>query len=288
VKTRKIERTRLVPHTVDGETEMVLDREIIAVPAPPPDWDHRVRQAITVGAVILVTVSISWTTASVGSLLAMSTIAVVAYAAGVAFDATWVICMGAEWVLRYDPERAKLPRVAGRWALAVSMGAVFADGYLGHGWIVGAVGALVSALAKSCWTIAMRVNARPLDSRTQQWVAKRRAAVDGQLAMIPIRRELQRGQHLVEAEQRSLGTTEENGSVDPETSGDPEDAPETPDAQVSAIRSGRVTTQEAVRNAWDSGIQDPDAVLRIVRKSTGRDVPQSSVDRYLRALRVGA
>lgn len=288
MKTRRIERTRLVPHTVDGETEMVLDREIIEVPAPPADWDRRVRTAITIGAVILVTVSITWTTASVGALLAMSTVAVVAYAAGVAFDATWVMCMGAEWVLRYDPERANLPRVAGRWALAVSMGAVFAEGYLAHGWIVGAVGATVSSLAKGGWTIAMRVNARPLDDRTQQWVAKRRAAVDGQLAMIPVRRELQRGQAMVDAERRSLGAAEENGSADPETSGDPEEAPESPDPKVSAIRSGRVTTQEAVRNAWDSGIQDPEAVLRIVRKSTGRDVPQSSVDRYLRALRVGA
>lgn len=288
MKTRRIERTRLVPHTVDGETEMVLDREIIEVPAPPADWDQRVRHAITIGAVILVTVSITWTTASVGALLSMSTIHVVAYSAGVAFDATWVICMGAEWVLRYDPERAALPRVAGRWALAVSMGAVFADGYLGHGLVIGAVGALVSALAKGCWAIAMRVNARPLDDRTQQWVNARRARVDGQLAMIPIRRELQRGEAIVEAEQRSLGTTEENGSADPETSGDPEETPEDPDPKVSAIRTGRVTTQEAVRNAWDSGIRDPEAVLRTVRNATGRDVPQSSVDRYLRALRVGA
>lgn len=288
MKTRRIERTRLVPHTVDGETEMVLDREIIEVPAPPPDWDQRVRTAVTAIAAILVTVSVTWTTTSVGALLAMSTVAVVAYAAGIAFDASWVMCMGAEWLLRYDPERAKLPRRAGHWALAVSMGAVFAHGYLTHEWIVGLVGATVSALAKGSWTIAMRVNARPLDSRTQQWVAKRRAAVDGQLAMIPIRRELQRGQALVEAERNSLGVTEEPGSADPETSETPENAAEAPDAKVSAIRSGRVTTQEAVRNAWDSGIRDPEAVLRTVRKSTGRDVPQSSVDRYLRALRVGA
>src|SRR5689334_12293878 len=64
VKTRKIERTRLVPHTVDGETEMVLDREIVEVPAPPADWDQRVRIAITIGACVLVTASLTWTTAS--------------------------------------------------------------------------------------------------------------------------------------------------------------------------------------------------------------------------------
>jgi len=290
VKTRTIERTRLVPHTVDGVTEMVLDREQIEVPAPPRDWDHIVRTAVTIGAIILVTASLAWTTASIGDLLSAVTIAAVAYAAAVAFDASWIMCMGVEWLLRYDPERAQVARRAGRWALAVSMGAVFAHGYLiADTWVIGAVGAVVSALAKGGWSMAMRVHARPLDPRTQQWVTARRAKVDGQLAMIPIRRELQRGQALVDAERRSLGgTPEENGSAIPEAPGTPEPTSEDPDPKVSPIRSGRVTTQEAVRNAWDSGIRDPEAVLRTVRNATGKQVPQSSVDRYLRALRVGA
>jgi hypothetical protein len=287
VKTRKIERTRLVPHTVDGQTEMVLDREVIEVPAPPRDWDQLVRTAVTIGAVILVTASLTWTTASIGDLLSAVTIAVVAYAAAVAFDASWIMCMGVEWLLRYDPERAQVARRAGRWALAVSMGAVFAHGYLiADTWVIGAVGAVVSALAKGGWSMAMRVHARPLDPRTQQWVQKRRAAVDGQLAMIPIRRELQRGQALVDAERRSLDAAEESGSADPEASGVPESVPEDPEPNVSTLHPGRVTTQEAVRNAWDAGIRDPEAVLRTVRNATGKPVPQSSVDRYLRALKV--
>lgn len=288
MKTNRIERTRLVPHTVDGETEMVLDREIIEVPAPPADWDQRVRIGVTIGAALLVTVALVWSTSAIGGLLAMSVVAVVAYAAAAAFDTTWIMCMAVEWLLRSDPERAKTPQRAGRWALAVSMAAVFAHGYVSHQIVVGAVGAAVSALAKGGFTIAMRVHARPLDSRTQQWVNARRARLDGKLAMIPIRRELQRGEAVIDAELRSLGLPEENGSADPEAFGTPEDAPEHPDPKVSALRSGRVTTQEAVRNAWDSGIRDPEAVLRTVRTATGRDVPLSSVDRYLRALRVGA
>ncbi|MEV7154888.1 protein transporter Sec31 [Streptomyces misionensis] len=276
MKTRRIERTRLVPHTVDGETEMVLDREIIEVPAPPPDWDQRVRTAVTIGAAILVTVSITWTTASVGALLAMSTIAVVAYAAGIAFDATWIMCMGAEWLLRYDPKRAALPRRAGYWALAVSMGAVFAHGYLTREWVVGLVGALVSALAKGGWTIAMRVHARPLDPRTQQWVAKRRAAVDGQLAMIPIRRELQRGQHLIAAEQHALA---DSGSADPDQSGpDPQSGSGNP----LPTTAGPMTLKDAVRTAKDSGITDPDAVLRYVRKVADANAKPETVARYMR------
>ncbi|MFF8884069.1 hypothetical protein [Streptomyces flaveolus] len=45
MKTDRIERKRLVPHTVDGQTEPVLDTEYIDVPAPPRDWDQLVRTA---------------------------------------------------------------------------------------------------------------------------------------------------------------------------------------------------------------------------------------------------
>ena len=282
MKTRRIERTRLVPHTVDGETEMVLDREIIEVPAPPADWDQRVRTAVTIGAVVLVIASLTWTTASVGALLAMSTIPVVAYAAGVAFDATWILCMGAEWLLRYDPARARLPRKAGHWALAVSMGAVFAHGYVSGQLVIGAVGAVVSALAKGGWMIAMRVHARPLDARTQQWVSARRARVDGQLAMIPIRRELQRGQATVEAEQRTLT---ESGSADPDQSGQSASGS---GSSASPVDRKSLTTKEAVRIAWDDGIRERDGVIHDAAQRLGRPVSPDSVDRYLRDLRRGA
>ncbi|GAQ52082.1 hypothetical protein [Streptomyces acidiscabies] len=282
MKTRKIPRTRLVPHTVDGETEYVEDTQYIEVPVPPRDWDALVRTAVTIGAVVLVTASLVWTTTSVGGLLAMATIAVVAYAAGIAFDASWILCMGAEWLLRYDPDRAAVPRRAGHVALAISMGAVYAHGQLSGEWVVGAVGAAVSALAKGGWMIAMRVHARPLDPRTQQWVAKRRAAVDGQLAMIPVRRELQRGRALIDAEQRSLA---DGGSADPDR---PDESADDPDADVLTIQPGAVTTKDAVQDAWDSGIRDRDAVVRIVAKATGRAPSPDTVDRYLRALRIGA
>lgn len=288
MKTRRIERTRLVPHTVDGETEMVLDREIIEVPAPPADWDQIVRIGVTVLAVILLVVSVSWSTSSIGSILTRIVPSAAAYGAACAFDTLWIMCTAVQWLLRTDPARAKKAETGGRLALAIAMAAVFADGYINHELVIGAVGAAVSALAKGGTYLAMLVHARPLDSRTQQWLDKRRAHINGQLGLIPVRRELQRGQAMVDAERRSLGVPEENGSADPEPSGDPEDVPEDPDPTVSAINSGHVATKEAVRNAWDSGIRDPEAVLRTVRNATGRNVPQSSVDRYLRALKIGA
>ena len=282
MKTRKIERTRLVPHTVDGETELVLDRELVEVPAPPRDWDQIVRTAVTIGAIILVTASLAWTTASIGDLLAAVTISVVAYAAAVAFDASWILCMAVEWLLRYDPQRAKAARRAGRWALAVSMGAVFAHGYFFGEWIIGAVGAVVSGLAKGGWTMAMRVHARPLDDRTQQWVAKRQAAVDGQLAMIPIRRQLQRGQALVEAEQRALT---DSGSADPDPSAQSGNGS---GSSAPPVDRRLLTTKDAVRIAWEEGIRERDAVLHDAATRIGRPVSPDSVDRYLRDLRRGA
>ncbi|MFE2967566.1 protein transporter Sec31 [Streptomyces sp. NPDC059340] len=286
-RTQTIERSRLVPHTVDGETELVLDKEYIEVPLPPRDWDQIVRAAVTVGACVLVTVSVVWSTSSIGKLLSRIVAEPPAYGAAVAFDTLWIMCTAVEWLLRSDPDRAGIARRGGRVALVIAMAAVFADGYLHDELVIGAVGAVVSALAKGGTSLAMIVHAKPLDARTQQWVAKRRAAVNGQLALIPIRRELQRGQHVIEAERRALSADSGSGipEADPEV---PEERPADPDPKVSEIHPGGPTTRDAVRTAWDSGIQDPEAVLRYVRKATGKDVPQDTVTRYLRALRVGA
>lgn len=283
MKTERIERTRLVPHTVDGVTEMVLDREIIEVPAPPRDWDHIVRTAVTIGAVILVTVSLTWTTASIGGLLAAAVAAPIAYGAAVAFDTSWIMCMAVEWLLRSDPERAAAAKRAGRFALAVSMVAVFAHGHLFADTIVGVVGALVSALAKGGWSIAMRVHARPLDPLTQQWVAKQRAALDGKLAMIPIRRELQRGEALVHAEQRSLAGRTDGGSADPDQSGPVSgQSADSPEALEQPAASGPMTIKDAVRTALDSGIREPDRVLAYVRKVADANAKPDTVSRYIR------
>ncbi|WP_405638489.1 hypothetical protein OHB53_09635 [Streptomyces sp. NBC_00056] len=163
--------------------------------------------------------------------------------------------MGVEWLLRYDPDRAALAKKAGHVALLISMAAVFAHGrYFGQ-WPVGAAGASVALLAKGGWTIAMRAHARPLDSRTAQWVAKRRATVDGQLAMIPVRRELLRGEALVEAE-RQARTAESGGSADPDR---PEESGGGPDPVHPIPVDRSLTTKDAVRKVWDSGIREGDA-----------------------------
>jgi len=286
MKTRRLTRERLVPHTLDGKTRMVPDEEVIEVPLPPRDWDQVALNTVTVIVTLLVTACVVWSTVSIGDLLSKAVVAPAAYGAAAVFDLAWIALMIIEWLARYTPKRGTKARRGGWAALAVAMGAVGTHGWLFGDPAIGIVGAVVSGLAKGTWTILLDYQATPLDKRTAAWLEQELAEAGAELSRVPVRRRVNRARSLVEAERLALEAA--RGSADPETSGDPEDVPEPPDSKVSAIRSGRVTTQEAVRNAWDSGIREPEAVLRTVRNATGRDVPQSSVDRYLRALRVGA
>lgn len=279
MKTRTVTRHRWEPHTVDGETELVRVPYKVEVPLPPRDWDQLVRTAVTVGACLLVTVSVIWSTASIGDLLARVVVVGAAYGAAVAFDTAWIMCMAVEWLCRYDPPRADRARRAGHVALLLAMGAVFAHGYIADQPVVGAVGAVVSVLAKGAWMITMSVHARPLDERTQQWVAKRRAMIDGQRAMIPIRRDLLRGQALIAAERAALAGPDSNPDSAPDESGQSADSPEqSPEQSVT----GPMTVKDAVRTALDSGMTDPDRVLAYVRTRADANAKPETVTRYLR------
>lgn len=286
MKTRTVQRTRLVPHTVDGETELVEDRTEVHVPAPPRDWDRIVLAGVTAVAAIIGVASVVWSTASIGSLLGLVVFSVAAYAAAAVFDLVWLSCMALEWLARYDSARASGPRRAGHFALIIAMGAVFAHGYLAGHAIVGAVGAVISGLAKGLWTLVLRHHALPLDDRTQQWVDKRRAAIGGQLAMVSVRRQLTRAQAQVDAERIALRT---NPDAAPEGSGNPEEDPDEPevepDEEETPAITGPMTIADAVRTATDSGIHDPDAILRYVRKVADANAKPETVARYVRNLR---
>lgn len=286
MKTRKIERTRLVPHTINGRTEMVLDRYTVDVPVPPRDWDRTVLTAVTAAAGLLVAVAVVWSTASIGDLLARVTIAPAAYAAAIAFDLAWILCMAVEWLARYDPPRAELPRNLGHGALVIAMAAVGAHGWLAGQLVIGLIGAVVSGIVKTLWTVVLRHHAKPLDDKTQQWVDKQRAEAGGELAMVSINRELQRARGLVEAEARALEAgAPEAPETDPEPPEDEEEAPEEPPALPA---SGPMTIADAVRMAVSCGVTSPDAVLRYVRQVADANAKESSVERTLREVRKGA
>lgn len=279
MRTRTEQRTRLVPHEVNGETELVLDRYTVEVPLPPRDWDRAILTTVTATAAVLLAATVVWSTANIGDLLSRVAIAPAAYGAAAAFDLAWIVFMAVEWLARYDPARAVLPRRAGHLALLVAMVAVGAHGWLAGQTAIGVISAVVSGIVKSVWTVVLRHHAKPLDDKTQQWVDKRRAAAGGELAMVAVNRELLRARAQVEAERAALRTDPDS---DPEESGESADSP---DPQPLPSTAGPMTMTDAVRTARDSGIHDPEAVLRYVRKVADANAKPETVARYVRALR---
>lgn len=281
MKTRTVQRSRLVPHTIDGRTELVLDRYEEQIPVPPRDWDRTVLAAVTAGAGLLLIICIAWTTASVGDLLAHVVHPIPAYGAALAFDLAWIMCMALEWLARYDTRRAALPRRAGHAALILAMLAVATHGHIEGALLIGIIGATVSAIVKGLWTVVLRHHAKPLDDKTQQWVDAQRAEAGGQLAMVAVRRELLRAQGQVAAEQAAITGPDSNPDTTPDQSGQSAD---TPDPQPEPSAAGPMTVKDAVRTAADCGITDPDAVLRYVRQVADANAKPATVDRYVRLL----
>ncbi|MCX5229693.1 protein transporter Sec31 [Streptomyces sp. NBC_00233] len=282
MRTRTERRERLVPHTIDGKTVLVKDPYDIHVPRPPRDWDQIVRSGVTTVAGGIAAASIIWTTSSIGALFDRATNPAAAYAAAAVFDLAWIACMALEWLARFDPDRASLPRRAGWGALVIAMVAVVVEGDATGQLVAGLVGATVSGLAKLLWTLVLRHYATPLDSRTQQWVDAQRAEAGVRRAMVPIRRELARAEGAVAAEEAALRT-------DPDPRPDSPDEPEDgPDADIVPIARILVTAKDAVRDAWDSGLRDEDQILRTASAAHGRPISEDTVSRYVRALKVGA
>ncbi|MER7813748.1 protein transporter Sec31 [Streptomyces sp. NPDC006798] len=281
LRTRAVTRTRTVPHTIDGRTVLVTEPYTEEVPVPPRDWDRIVLGAVTLAAGLLVTASVIWSTASIGDLLARVVTPPAAYSAAAVFDLLWIMCMALEWLARYDAQRATLPRRAGHAALAIAMAAVAAHGWLADQIVIGIIGAAVSGIAKTGWTIVLAHYATPLDPKTQQWVDIQRGEIGGRLAMVAVRRELARGESLVAAEAAALA------QPGPDTQNTvPDTLPDSPDTSPdTTVRPIRPSAREAVRTALASGITDPDAVLRYVRTTADPQVSSETVSRYIRALR---
>jgi hypothetical protein len=277
VRTRTETRTRQVAHTIDGETELLDETYTVDVPLPPRDWDQIALNAVTASTAALVLASVVWSTASAGDLLARTAAAAVAYSAAIAFDLVWINCMILEWLARYDPARAALPRRAGHAALGIAMLAVGAHGWLEDSLTVGIAAAAISALAKAGWTLVLRAHSRPLDARTQAWLLQRQARAGARLAL--------QGQlrHLARIEARTPIRT--GPDSDPDS---PDESADSPDPRRPSELTAPMTVKDAVRTAVDSGISNPDSVLRYVHQRADANASEATVDRYLRLYRKGA
>ncbi|MEU1372999.1 protein transporter Sec31 [Streptomyces triculaminicus] len=185
-------RTHPVEQTIDGIPETVNEEYEVQVPVLPMDMDHYVYKGVCIAAAVMVTASVTWSMASIGDLLARVVHPAAAYAGASVFDLAWIICMAAEWLARYDTERAALPRRRGRTMLAIAMGAVGLHGWITWSWAVGLIGALVPLVAKGMWTVALQQTSYPLDDLSQQWLNKQRSKIGAQLALATGRRQLAR------------------------------------------------------------------------------------------------
>jgi len=192
MKTRKERRTRMVGHTIAGETRMVEQEYWVDVPVAPRDLDRAALRAACVMAALVVAGSVVWSTVSIGALLSQAAPVWAAYLVAGVFDLAWITCLTVEWLSRYEPSKATLPRRAGWAALAVSMGAIATHGFVSGSLATGIVGALVSAIAKGMWLVLMRHTARNLLPAQQAWLDSKRADINAQLALATAQRNLLR------------------------------------------------------------------------------------------------
>ncbi|MGW5616255.1 hypothetical protein [Streptomyces sp. NPDC003877] len=165
--------TRTITDTVNG---IPVDYDIpdTTPPAPrlPFNLDNLLRKALFAAAILMTIGAIVWGTVAIGGMLSLLAPAWAAYLVAGVFDAGWAACLVAEWLLRYDSKRAELPRRAGIAMLVVSMAAIVVHGSFSGswGWVVGIVGALVSAAAKGVWAIGMHTIRIKLDPKYEAYL----------------------------------------------------------------------------------------------------------------------
>ncbi|WP_119580468.1 hypothetical protein [Streptomyces europaeiscabiei] len=164
--------TQTITDTVNGIPVEYDIPDTTPIRKLPFNIDATLRRALFTLAIAMTIGAIIWGTVAIGSMLALLAPAWAAYLVAGVFDAGWAACLIAEWLLRYDSKRAKTPRNAGVALLVVSMAAIITHGALSGswGWIVGIVGALVSAAAKGIWAIGMHTIRIKLDPKHEAYL----------------------------------------------------------------------------------------------------------------------
>lgn len=164
--------TRTITENVHGVDVAYTIDDPNPAPRLPFNLDSMLRRALFTLAVTMTIGAIVWGTVAIGSMLSLLAPPWAAYLVAGVFDAGWAACLIAEWILRYDSTRSAAPRNAGIAMLVVSMAAIIVHGALAGswGWIVGIVGALVSAAAKGVWAIGMHTIRIKLDPKYEAYL----------------------------------------------------------------------------------------------------------------------
>lgn len=177
--------TRTITENVHGVDVAYDVPDTTPVIRLPFNLDAALRRSLFALAFVMTVVAIVWGTVAIGSMLTLLAPPWAAYLVAGVFDAGWVACLIAEWLLRYDSSRADIPRNAGVALLAVSMAAIVTHGSLAGpwGWIVGIVGALVSAAAKGVWAVGMHTIRIKLEPKYEAYLNARRQKAGTEMAL---------------------------------------------------------------------------------------------------------
>jgi hypothetical protein len=190
MKLQNITRTRKVPRTLDGTTNLVDQEYTVQLPRIPADWDARGLKGAASVALAMTAASVAWSTISIGALLHGG----IGYAAAGLFDASWIVTILLEWLSRFDPEKRRFAKYMGWGLLALTMGAICWHGLLTGGLALGMVGAAVSLVAKAMWWGVMRHVDKDLSNEDQQWVAAEISKANAKLAIAGVRRQAARAE----------------------------------------------------------------------------------------------
>lgn len=177
--------TRQITETIHGVDVAYDVPDTTPVIRLPFNLDAALRRGLFALAIAMTAVAIVWGTVAIGSMLTLLAPAWAAYLVAGVFDAGWAACLVAEWLLRYDSKRAEIPRNVGVALLVASMAAIITHGYLAGpwGWIVGIVGALVSATAKGVWAIGMHTIRIKLEPKYEAYLNARRQKAGTEMAL---------------------------------------------------------------------------------------------------------
>ncbi|MEU3565396.1 hypothetical protein [Kitasatospora sp. NPDC006786] len=208
MKYRTTTRRVQAVHPVTGTP--ITRTEEVRTPVLPRDWDRVALRAV-VGLVLALTLAaITWSTYSIGELLAGG----IGYAAAAIFDAAWVVCLLLEWMSRYEPDRRAFPRNLGWCLLVVTMLAIGTHGVREQDSYAAAIfGAGVSLFAKVLWLGVLAHIHRDLSPDDQALIEVERSRAHTTLALSSTRRQVAR---VEEAAALELLAMEQAGYAVPE------------------------------------------------------------------------
>lgn len=174
MRTRTETRTRSVPVTHDGITQMVPEQYKAEVPVPPRDVPALVKRVMFRMAVAITVLAVALSVAAIGGLLARLVTPFVAYPAAGVLDALWIYAVMGEWEARYDPKTARWAQAAGAVFVALSMAAIVVYGVLLGELAAGIIAALIPLGSKGAWLLRFKLTVRKLDPKNQAWLDQTR------------------------------------------------------------------------------------------------------------------